>query len=78
MSRTYKDMRNESNRHRWRRYFEWECNWLSNEPRWWRKLFKHIPRRREAKQVLKNIQHGKTDTEDAIHPTDKKPWRYYY
>ena len=49
-------------------------NWLGNEPRWWRKLYKHRPQRRAAKQAERAARMG----DDPLWPLDRKPHEYYW
>lgn len=55
-----------------------EYNWLKNEPRWWRKLFKHRKRRAEQRQLLTEVTRDLDYGEGIVFPLDKKPWEYYW
>lgn len=59
-------------------YTQWNkhYNWPKNEPKWWRKLYKHKKRRIKTKQLLnKQLKDVK---EELVYPLDKKPWIYYW
>lgn len=51
--------------------------WLWNEPKEWRKLYKHTPRRSELAHKLAQIKKG-YDPENMVWPLDRKPWIYYW
>ena len=57
------------------RQFGNDWQWLKNEPKYWRKMHKHRPRRREARHI-----EYKAVTEDLeqVWPLDSKPWIYYW
>lgn len=67
MSRTYHHGIN------WRK--QRHDNWCSNEPKWWRKAFKHRPQRAATREAIGLVMKG---NEDALFPLDKKPWIYYW
>ena len=48
-----------------------------NEPKWWRRLHKHRPRRRAVRAACWRVRAG-LDPEGLIWPLDKKPWIYYW
>lgn len=50
-------------------------HWMKQEPKAWRKEFKHKPRRAELKDKLNKFKNGE---EDIVWPLDKKPWIYYW
>lgn len=51
--------------------------WLKNEPRWWRKAYKHRKRRAEWRHRQTQIMHG-ADLDGMVYPKDKQPWVYYW
>jgi hypothetical protein len=52
-------------------------NTFSNEPKEWRKIYKHAKRRAEWKQRYQEIMQGR-DVENMAFPLDKRPWIYYW
>ena len=52
-------------------------HWLKNEPKEWRRTFKHKRRRAELKHRIERIKNG-SDPDGEVFPLDKKPWIYYY
>lgn len=49
--------------------------WWQSEPKRWRKMYKHTPRRAAVRQCVRRVLLG----EEAITwPLDKKPWVYYW
>lgn len=52
-------------------------HWSRNEPKEWRRVFKHKRRRAELKHRIERIKNG-CDPDDEVFPLDKKPWIYYY
>jgi len=71
MSRSYRH--GKYSRHSKMDYWRWLCS----EPRWWRTLHKHKPRRSATKELINKIYKG-YDIEDLAYPLDKKPWIYYW
>ena len=57
------------------RNFDEVRNTFGNEPKWWRKHFKHKKRRSELRQCLDAVEKG---NDDVLFPLDKKPWIYYW
>lgn len=51
--------------------------WYKQEPKWWRKLYKHKKRRAEWKKCLQRQKNG-TEWDDIAYPKDKQPWIYYW
>ena len=52
-------------------------HWCRNEPKWWRKAFKHKKRRAAWKKCEQKIRTG-TDLDDMVYPLDSRPWIYYW
>ena len=50
-------------------------NWLRNEPKEWRRYYKHKKRRASCKECEHQILIGNLD---ILWPLDKKPWIYYW
>ena len=50
-------------------------NWSRNEPKEWRRTYKHKKRRAEAKRCRERVMQG---DEDVVWPLDSKPWIYYW
>lgn len=73
MSRTRKDCAPKyETAPRWNDYWQW---WKS-EPKWWRKMYKHRPRRRELRHALHEAVNG--DVDAVVWPQDVKPWLWFY
>ena len=49
-------------------------HWLRNEPKEWRRMYKHKPRRAATRQAISKAMQGK----DPVWPLDKKPHIYYW
>lgn len=49
--------------------------WWRSEPKAWRKLYKHIPRRAEVRRCVHRVLRG---DECVMWPLDTKPWVYYW
>ena len=71
MSRTY----HHGDNNKYRLYGN-AWHWYANEPKWWRNLMKHRPKRTEERDLLSKVMVDGED--DGIWPLDKKPWRYYW
>ena len=52
-------------------------NWMSNEPREWRRLYKHKKRRAEWQRCLQLSRNG-VSWENIPYPQDTRPWIYYW
>jgi hypothetical protein len=52
-------------------------NTFRNEPKEWRRIYKHAKRRAEWKQRCQEIMQGR-DVENMVFPLDKRPWIYYW
>lgn len=52
-------------------------HWLWNEPKEWRRIYKHKKRRAELQRNIQRIVNG-YDPDNEVFPLDKKPWIYYY
>lgn len=50
-------------------------HWFKNEPKSWRKLYKHKKRRSAVRQCVYDVMAG---SEEVFFPLDKKPWIYYW
>lgn len=50
--------------------------WWKSEPKWWRRLKKHKPRRCERRRAIFTALNG--DAEAVTWPLDKKPWAYFW
>ena len=50
-------------------------HWCKNEPKWWRKHYKHKKRRSALRQCIDSVKKG---DEDVLFPLDSKPWIYYW
>jgi hypothetical protein len=48
-----------------------------NEPKWWRRYFKHRKRRAQTRNKCRQIMKGH-DPENMVWPRDKQPWIYYW
>jgi len=76
MSRTW----HHSNNHRkfkdkhdkWLHEYKW---WLRQEPKEWRRFYKHKKRRASVKDLVSKVKKGYFE---QIWPLDKKPWIYYW
>jgi hypothetical protein len=51
--------------------------WFKNEPKWWRKIYKHRKRRAEWKSLRERIMQG-ADLDSVVYPLDSRPWIYYW
>lgn len=69
MARTYHHGRRNKDK-----YGLWD-NWSQNEPKYWRKMFKHKKQRAGARRCEKKVMQG---YEGVIWPHNKKPWIYYW
>jgi hypothetical protein len=49
--------------------------WAKREPKEWRKLMKHRPRRARTREAEQKALH---EPEEAVFPLDSKPWIWYY
>jgi hypothetical protein len=56
---------------------EFKDNWPWNEPKWWRKAYKHRPRRHDARLIAHSVVRG-VDPDATVWPLDVKPWIYYW
>jgi len=50
-------------------------NWSRNEPRYWRRYYKHKKRRAAAREAQGKVMKGDME---QLWPLDKKPWIYYW
>lgn len=59
--------------------YKWNyISWFKQEPKWWRKLYKHRKRRQAARKAshacMKDFDNGL----EVMWHLDKKPWIYYW
>ena len=54
-----------------------EWNWNANEPKYWRRLYKHKKRRAEWRHKQAQIKNG-ADLDNMVYPKDRQPWIYYW
>jgi len=57
-----------------KREFGEDWHWMRQEPKAWRREYKHVPRRAELKRSIVKFKRG----EETVWPLDKKPWIYYW
>jgi len=50
-------------------------NWCVNEPKEWRRYFKHKKRRAECRRLQHHVIRGE---HELNWPLDSKPWIYYW
>ena len=75
MSRTYHHSIRNFKKFKPNTFIAWYHNgWISNEPKWWRKMTKHKKRRAEWRNLKENTK----DWDDVAYPLDSKPWIYYW
>lgn len=70
MSKTYHHGYKQKERH-----FGLNWYWYRSTPSWWNKLHHHKPKRREHRDMLRNVVKGEVE---QTWPLDKKPHKYYW
>lgn len=51
--------------------------WYQQEPKEWRKIYKHRKRRAEWRRCVNKLFNG-YDADNMVYPLDSKPWIYYW
>lgn len=53
-------------------------HWMSNEPKWWRKIMFTRPRRSQTRAAMNEVLSSISMEDDTKFPLDKKPHNYYW